>query len=183
MQRDRPSATSMVSFPQSGNQLFTRRWMPWYALAWKPRSLARYPWTADGTAAPRKLAGLCHFPPLAVQHAPTQITPVWRDHKIRREAGARSGPWRVTRGPWRVQITRPLPRSLVKCLPDRGLWSPSPSCDALAFDTQVEKRGPNATPQRRRMQHGAYLDLASPSCGNAKSCAWDLVSTLTTLAR
>jgi len=44
MQRDLPSATSMVSFPQSGNQLFTRRWMPWFALAWKPRGpLPQYP--------------------------------------------------------------------------------------------------------------------------------------------
>jgi hypothetical protein len=133
MQRDLPSATSMVSFPQSGNQLFTRRWMPWYALAWKPRSLAQYPWTADGTAAPRKLAGLCHFPTLAVQHAPTRITPVWRDHKIRREAGGKIRAMASGARPMAMQITRPLPRSLVRCLPDRGLWSPSPSCDALAL--------------------------------------------------
>ena len=133
MQRDLPSATSMVSFPQSGNQLFTRRWMPWYALAWKPGSLAQYPWTADGTAAPRKLAGLCHFPTLAVQHAPTQNTLFG---EITRSGGKRGGKIRAMVSgarPMAMQITRPLPRSLVRCLPDRGLWSPSPSCDALAL--------------------------------------------------
>src|SRR5262245_1805621 len=55
MQRDLPLTTSMVSFPPAGNQLFTRRWMPWFALALKPRGTSAVSVDFYGTAAPREV--------------------------------------------------------------------------------------------------------------------------------
>ena len=96
-------------------------------------ALAQYPWTADGTLHRGSWQVCAISRPLRCSTHRRRSPLFGEITRSGGKRGARSGPWRVARGPWRVQITRPLPRSLVRCLPDRGLWSPSPSCDALAL--------------------------------------------------